>query len=44
MAVVLALMITVQVAPIELVHPLQDANALLPELAGAVNVTDVPAL
>jgi hypothetical protein len=42
--VVLALIDTVQVTVVEEAHPLHEAKVLLPEVAGAVSVTDVPAL
>ena len=40
--VVLALIVSVQVAPLVLVHPLQEANGFPPAVDGAVRVTEVP--
>jgi hypothetical protein len=42
--VVLALITTVQVTVLTVVHPVHEAKVLLPALEGAVRVTDVPAL
>ena len=44
MTVALAFIATVQVTVLELLHPVHEENVLLPEVAGAVSVTDVPAL
>jgi hypothetical protein len=41
---VLALSVTLQVTVLDVAHPVQETNALPPEVAGAVKVTDVPAL
>jgi hypothetical protein len=40
----LAFIATVQVTVVEEVHPLHEEKLLLPEVAGAVNVTDAPVL
>jgi hypothetical protein len=40
--VVLALIVTVQVSPLVLVHPVHEVKASPPEVAGAVSVTVVP--
>jgi hypothetical protein len=42
--VVSAFKVIVQVTVEDVVHPLHETELLLPEAAGAVNVTDVPAL
>jgi hypothetical protein len=42
--VVLALIATVQVTVVVVAHPVHEAKVLLPEVAGAVSVTDVPEL
>jgi heme exporter protein D len=42
--VVLAFSVTVQVTVVVVAHPVHEAKALLPDVAGAVSVTDVPAL
>ena len=44
MTLVSAWMITVQVYELELVQPVHDEKGLLPDMAGAVSVTDVPEL
>jgi hypothetical protein len=40
----LALIATVQVTVLALVQPVHEENVLLPEVAGAVSVTDAPEL
>ncbi|HTV65784.1 MAG TPA: hypothetical protein VMD98_09275 [Bryocella sp.] len=42
--VVFALIVTLQDVPVAVVHPDQDEKELLPDVAGAVSVTDVPEL
>jgi hypothetical protein len=42
--VVAAFIATVQVTVVEVAHPLHEAKLLPPEVVGAVNVTEVPAL
>jgi hypothetical protein len=42
--VVLAFNVTLQVAPLVLVHPVQEVKALPPDVEGAVSVTAEPAL
>jgi hypothetical protein len=44
MTVVLAFKVTLQVTVLAVVHPLQEVNVLLPDVAGAVSVTAVPEL
>jgi heme exporter protein D len=39
-----AFSVTVQVKVLELVHPVHEEKALLPEVAGAPSVTVVPAM
>jgi hypothetical protein len=40
----LAFIATVQVTVLAVAHPVHEAKVLLPEVVGAVSVTDVPAL
>jgi hypothetical protein len=42
--VVFALKVTLQVTVLAVVHPLQEVNVLLPDVAGAVRVTAVAEL
>jgi hypothetical protein len=42
--VVLAFIVTVHVTVVEVVHPLHEEKVLVPEVVGAVNVTDAPEL
>ena len=42
--VVVAFKVTEQVTVLALVHPVQEEKTLLPAVAGAVSVTDAPAL
>jgi hypothetical protein len=42
--VILLFNVTLQVAPLVLVHPVHEVKELPPDVAGAVSVTAVPAL
>jgi hypothetical protein len=42
--VALPLIVTLHISPLALVHPVHEEKVLLPVVAGAVSVTDVPEL